>query len=323
MPESVPDARQGPVRGESPGRTPRVLARPRRRQDIGLRLLREALQRKLEQVYVKVGETVDTFFASVIGHGNFDVSASAAASSTGGTGSFVFAGDTACDAIKISNGQDDFTQGAVWSNGGITTSGKPNTAETVWVAVPSCNTKIGAPFVTTSGATITPTTVPQRTLTNASDWPYPLPTPPTSSSCTTGSVTINPAWVTTHPTHGVYCYTGTITLGMPSGTTVSGYEFVSLGTAGNTIKTGTAGGKYVGYGEDKLLFYAPNGGLAFTQGITVEGIILAPKGTVTMTGAGTTQTGFIEALNVVLTNSNTTFIGTGPGPSGGDVSLDE
>ena len=142
--------------------------------------------------------------------------------STGGTGRlFAYAGSTACNAITVTQGGDDFSHGVLWSNGGVTASGASNSALAVLVAKKPPTCAFPSQF-TPPG----PTAVPARA---AGDWPVPLPAPP--ATCTSGDAPkINASWLATHPP-GVYCWTGTVTIAAP-GATFNGYEFVSKADQG-------------------------------------------------------------------------------------------
>lgn len=259
-------------------------------------------------IRVTVSKPGPLFFASILGISPPTISASAVAKNTQTTtnGSFVYAGSTACNAITITHGGDDFSQAAIWSNGGVTASGARNTASQVLVGNSSC------PFpsqLTPPGATATP---PQT------GWPQPLPWTP--SPCSTTTITVDSSWLSSHPA-GIYCTTAKISI-TAGASTFNGYEFVSQSAASNAISVTQGGNTFIGYGTPRTIFYATLGGIAINNPITINGDLFAPFGLVTFTGGQSTESGFIEANAITLNNGPYTFVGTGPTPnSAGNISL--
>jgi hypothetical protein len=246
------------------------------------------------------------------------------------TGTYAYAASTSCTAITITSGGDNFRDGALWSNGGISASGANNTVKTYQLgATAHC---AGDPQLVDGGAqtsppytgpVVPPTYVPTRA---PGDWPVPLPV--VASVCaatggvTSGGATIDAAWMAAHPTPGVYCYTGLINVKVGWGTSQTypkGYGFVSTdNTQAQAIGSTSAPLTFEAASSTGLLFYAVKGGVKFTggAGFTLNGSIYAPLGTVEMTGGNNTQTGFVEANTIKLSNNGTKFLGTGPGQGG-------
>jgi RHS repeat-associated protein len=224
--------------------------------------------------------------------------------STGGTGRlFAYAAGTACNAITVSHGSDDFSHGVLWSNGGITASGASNSALAVLVAKKPPTCSFPSQF-TPPG----PTAVAPRA---AGDWPVPLPTPP--STCTSGDAPkINATWLTTHAP-GVYCWTGTITIAAP-GATFNGYEFVSNGSTQTGAITVLESAAFVGSAANANVgLYATAGGVTVNKAVTLSAQILAPRGTVVFNGAGNNvKSGFVEANALTINSGPSTFAGSGP-----------
>lgn len=259
-------------------------------------------------IKVTVSKRGPLFFASVLGIGSPNITASAVAKNTQTTtnGSFFYANNTACNAITITHGGDDFSQAVIWSNGGVTASGAPDTASQVLVGNSTC---AFPDQLTPPGATATST---------YSGWPQPLPSTP--SSCSATDITVDSSWQSSHPP-GVYCTTGRISI-TAGNSTFNGYEFVSQSTASNAISVTQTGDTFTGWGTPQTIFYATFGGIAINNPITINGDLFAPFGLVTFTGGTSPDTGFIESNTITLDNGPYTLIGTGPTPtSAGDVSL--
>ncbi len=276
------------------------------------------------EIQVTASKRGSVLFASILGISGPTITASAVAEVTQGTGGFIYAASTACNAISItSSGKISTT--TLWSNGGFTAAGQPVTVTgDVDVGNSSC------PFpsqLTPPGATrVGPYT----------GWPTPLPTVAQGnmpSSCPSASITITSAsWLSSNPP-GIYCTTGTISITNSGNITFNGYEFVSESTSSAAISVVTSGNTtFNGYcpascssgGTPQTLFYATAGGISFTNSGsgTFTGDAFAPNGQVSLTVSGGTDTGFIEASSVAITNSgNASVVGTGPTPSGGTVKL--
>ena len=274
------------------------------------------------EIQVTVSKRGSVLFASIFGISGPTITASAVAQSvqTQGTGGFIYAGSTACNAISIiSSGK--VTATSLWSNGGITATGQGITVTgQVDVGTSSC------PFpgtLTPPGAT---------SVSTYTGWPVPLPTSAQGnlpSSCSSASISITgPSWLSSNPP-GIYCTTGTISITNSGSMTFNGYEFVSESTSATAISVTTSGNTtFNGYcpsscsagGTPQTLFYATAGGVSFANSGsgTFTGDIFAPNGPVNLTVSGGTDVGFIEASTVALTSSgNTTVTGTGPTPTGG------
>ena len=64
----------------------------------------------------------------------------------------------------------------------------------------------------------------------------------------------------------------------------------------------------------KVGLYAPNGSIATPNPIQLNDAgVYAPTGTITFTGGGNVQTGFMESQFIVLNNGGQQFNGSGPG----------
>jgi len=135
-----------------------------------------------------------------------------------GTNAFAFAHSTSCTAITISNNEQNYNAGALWSNGGISTNGltggTKNYAKLYYLGNPACAV---SPFVVPNskpnfidcGATAPPCSWPGGTWVNytphasvaAGTWPIPLPnTPaicPTGTYGNGGNVTVS-TWIANH-----------------------------------------------------------------------------------------------------------------------------
>jgi Flp pilus assembly protein TadG len=108
-----------------------------------------------------------------------------------GTDAFAFAHSTSCSAIKISNNEQNYNVGALWSNGGINTNnltGGTKNYATKWfygssACAPTPNTQ---PNFVDCGATNPPCNYPPATWVNGTlhspvasgTWPIPLPNTP-------------------------------------------------------------------------------------------------------------------------------------------------
>jgi Flp pilus assembly protein TadG len=253
-------------------------------------------------VQVTVSKLGPLFFASVLGIGSPTITATAVAKNfqTTSDGSFFYAGSTACDAITITDGGDDFTKGQIWSNGGVNVSGATDTAGKIFVGNPSC------PFpsqLTPPGAT---------NVTARTTWPQPLPSTP--ASCSTSPINIDANWLSANPP-GVYCTTGSVSVGVGN-TTISGYEFVSESSQANAISVTQGGDTFIGYGNPSTIFYATQGGITVNNPTTMNGAMFAPYGPVVFNGGSEGETGFMEADTITLNNGSNSFTGTGPLPNG-------
>lgn len=276
------------------------------------------------EIQVTVSKRGSVTFASIFGISGPTITASAVAEATQGTGNFIYAASTACNAISItSSGKMSTT--TLWSNGGITATGQGITVSgEVDVANSSC------PFPS-------PLTPPGATRVGTyTGWPLPLPTAAQGnmpSSCPSASISITGAsWLSSNPP-GIYCTTGTISIINSGNITFNGYEFVSESTSSTAISVVTSGNTtFNGYcpascssgGTPQTVFYATAGGVSFVNSGsgTFTGDVFAPYGQVSSTVSGGTDTGLIEASSVSFTSSgNTTVTGTGPTPSGGTVKL--
>jgi hypothetical protein len=276
------------------------------------------------EIQVTVSKPGTVTFASIFGISGPTITASAVAEATQGTGTFIYAASTACNAISItSSGKMSTT--TLWSNGGITANGQGVTVTgQVDVANSSC------PFpsqLTPPGAT---------SVSTYSGWPVPLPTVAQGnmpSSCPSASISItSTSWLSSNPP-GIYCTTGTISIVNSGNMTFDGYEFVSESTSSTAISVVTSGNMtFNGYcpsscssgGTPQTLFYATAGGVSVTNSGsgTFTGDSFAPSGQVSFTVSGGNDTGLMEASSVSFTNSgNTSVTGTGPTPSGGAVKL--
>ncbi len=284
------------------------------------------------EIQVTLSKPGSLWFASFLGISAPTITASAVAENTPGTGSFVYAASTACNAISITNSGSLDVSTTVWSNGGITAvnSGTVTVTGQVDVGNSSCSFP----------SSLTP---PGPTdVSTYSGWPVPLPTVAQGnlpSSCSSASITITSAsWLSSNPP-GMYCTTGTITIVDSGSFSFDGYEFVSESTSSNAINVVNSGsGTFYGYcpgdpgdwsscpagGAPQTLFYATAGGISFDNsgGQSFMGDIFAPDGQVSLTMSGGTGTnGLIEASTMTFTNSGSTSVtGTGPTSSGG-VSL--
>lgn len=259
-------------------------------------------------IQVSVSKQGTSFFSGVLGISPPTITATAVARNpqTTTNGTFFYAGSTACNALTITHGGDNFTQGSIWSNGGVSASGATDTANHVFVGNSSCSFPAQ---LTPPGATSQPT---------HTGWPQPLPTTP--SSCSSGPITVSASWLSSHPA-GIYCATGNISIGVGN-TTISGYEFVSEALGNNAISVTQGGDTFIGTGSPSTIFYATAGGIAVNNPTTINGDLFAPNGLVVFNGGTIAETGFIEASTITLNNGPVTFVGTGPLPnSTGDIAL--
>jgi hypothetical protein len=284
------------------------------------------------EIQVTLSKRGSLWFGSFLGLSAPTITASAVAEATPGTGSFIYAGDTACSAISITNSGTLDVSTTVWSNGGITVtnSGTIDVTGNVDVGESSCSFP---------GSLTPPGATDVATYTG---WPEPLPTTAQGnlpSSCSTASISITgSSWLSSNPP-GMYCTTGTVTIVDSGSFSFDGYEFVSESTSSQAISVINSGsGTFYGYcpgdtgdwsscpagGAPQTLFYATAGGISFDNsgGQSFMGDVFAPDGQVSLTMSGGTGTnGFIEASTMTFTNSGTTTVtGTGPTTSGG-VSL--
>lgn len=276
------------------------------------------------EIQVTVSKPGTVTFASIFGISGPTITASAVAEATQGTGGFIYAASTACNAISIvDSGKVSST--TLWSNGGISAVGQGiSVTGQVDVANSSC------PFpsqLTPPGAT---------SVSTYTGWPTPLPTSAQGnlpSSCPSASISItSSSWLSSNPP-GMYCTTGTISIVNSGNMTFSGYEFVSESTSSSAISVVTSGNTtFTGYcpsscssgGTPQTLFYATAGGISVVNSGsgTFTGDAFAPYGQASFTVSGGTDTGFLEASSVSITNSgNTSLTGTGPTPSGGTEKL--
>jgi Flp pilus assembly protein TadG len=272
------------------------------------------------EIQVTVSKRATVSFASIVGVSAPTITATAVASTAQGTGSFVYAASTACNAISITSSGNMSTT-TLWSNGGITATGRPVTVTgDVDVGNSAC------PFpsqLTPPGATSVGT---------YTGWPTPLPTtaqgnlPSTCSSSTL--IIFGSSWLSSNPP-GIYCTTGSIFIINSGPMNFSGYEFVSENTSSDAIYVSNSGTMTLtGYcppscssgGTPQTLFDATAGGIYVANSGTLAftGDVFAPSGQVSMAVSGSTDTGFIEASTVTFTNSgSTSCAGTGPTLSGG------
>jgi Flp pilus assembly protein TadG len=276
------------------------------------------------EIQVTVSKPGSVTFASIFGISGPTITASAVAEATQGTGTFIYAASTACNAISITDSGKISTT-TLWSNGGVTAVGQGITVTgQVDVGNSSC------PFpsqLTPPGATSVGT---------YTGWPVPLPTAAQGnmpSSCPSASISItSSSWLSSNPP-GIYCTTGTISIVNSGNMTFDGYEFVSESTSSTAISVVTSGNMtFNGYcpascssgSTPQTLFYATAGGISVTNSGsgTFTGDSFAPSGQVSFTVSGGNDTGLIEASSVSFTNSGSTSVtGTGPTPSGGAVKL--
>lgn len=276
------------------------------------------------EVQVTVSKVGTVTFAGILGITGPTITASAVAESTRGTGSFIYASSTACNAISItSSGQ--FSGTSLWSNGGVTAVGNNiHVSGQVDVGNSSC------PFpsaLTPPGAT---------DVSTYTGWPTALPTTAQGnmpSSCSRASISItSSSWLSSNPP-GMYCTTGTISISNSGQMNFNGYEFISESTSPYAIYVATSGGiTFTGYcpsscssgGTPQTLFYATAGGVyvANSGSGTFTGDVFAPSGQVSMVVSGGNDTGFVEASTISFTTSgDSTVTGTGPTPSGGTEKL--
>ena len=285
------------------------------------------------EIQVTLSKHGPLWFGSFLGVSAPTITASAVAESTPSTGSFIYAGNTGCSAISITNSGTLDVSTTVWSNGGITAVNSGTIDITGQVDVGNSSCAFPTSTLTPPGATDVAT---------YTGWPEPLPTTAQGnlpSSCSTASLSIvGSSWLSSNPP-GMYCTTGTITIVDSGSYSFDGYEFVSESTSSPAISVINSGtGAFYGYcpgntsdwsscpagGAPQTLFYATAGGISFDNsgGQSFQGDIFAPDGQVSLTMSGGTGTnGFIEASTMTFTNSGTTTVtGTGPTTSGG-VSL--
>lgn len=276
------------------------------------------------EVQVTVSKQGTVTFGGILGVTGPTITASAVAESTQGTGNFIYAASTACNAISIVT-SGNMSATSLWSNGGITAVGQGvNVTGTVDVGNSSC------PFpsqLTPPGATDVAT---------YTGWPTALPTTAQGnmpSSCSSANISItSSSWLSSNPP-GMYCTTGTISIINSGNINFNGYEFISestssaaisVVTSGNTTLTGYCPSSCSSGGTPQTLFYATAGGVSWTNSGsgTFTGDVFAPNGQVSLTVSGNSDTGFVEASTVAITNSgNTSVTGTGPTPTGGAVKL--
>jgi Flp pilus assembly protein TadG len=272
------------------------------------------------EIQVTVSKPGSTWFVGIFGISAPTITATAVAEVAQGTGNFIYAASTACNAISIAT-SGNLSTTTLWSNGGITATGKGVTVTgSVDVANSSC------PFpsqLTPPGAT---------SVSTSTGWPVALPTTAQGnlpSTCSSASIVItSSSWLSSNPP-GMYCTTGTVAILNSGNMTFGGYEFVSENSSPYAIYVATSGQiTFTGYcpsscssgGTPQSLFYATAGGVYFANsgGGSLTGYIFAPNGQVSMDVSGNNDTGFIEASTVSFTNSGTTSTtGTGPTPTGG------
>ena len=139
--------------------------------------------------------------------------------STGGTGRlFAYAGSTACNAITVTQGGDDFSHGVLWSNGGVTASGASNSALAVLVAKKPPTCAFPSPFTPPGPTAVAPRS--RRLAGAAADAAVDVHERRRAQ---------DQRDLARDARTGVYCWTGTITIAAP-GATFNGYEFVSKGS---------------------------------------------------------------------------------------------
>ena len=281
------------------------------------------------EIKVTVSEPGSLWFGSVIGVSAPTITASAVAENTPGTGGFIYAGSTACNAIGIVNSGSLDVSTTIWSNGGVTAVSSGNVTVTGQVDVG--NSSCSFP------SSLTP---PGRTAVSTyTGWPVALPSAAQGnlpSSCSSASISIvGSSWLSSNPP-GMYCTTGTITIVDSGSVSFDGYEFVSESGSSQAINVVNSGsGTFYGYcpgdpadwsscpagGAPQTLFYATAGGISFVNsgGQSFTGDVFAPCGQLSLTMSGGTGTnGFLEASTMTFTNSGyTTVTGTGPASSGG------
>jgi Flp pilus assembly protein TadG len=272
------------------------------------------------QIQVTVSKPGSTWFVSIFGITAPTITATAVAEPTEGTGGFVYAASTACNAISIATSGNISTT-TLWSNGGLTAIGQ---GVTVTGAVDVGNSSCPFPSqLTPPGATSVGT---------YTGWPVALPTAAQGnlpSSCPSANITIfSSSWLSSNPP-GMYCTTGTISILNSGNMTFNGYEFVSESTSPYAIYVATSGSiTFDGYcpsscssgSTPQSLFYATAGGVYFANSGSgsFTGYIFAPNGQVNLTVSGNNDTGFIEASTVAFsTSGSASCTGTGPTPSGG------
>jgi hypothetical protein len=197
------------------------------------------------KVEVRLRSSVNGFFAAAaLGRSLFNVEARSVANATGslhkycldangnpdptldpnanppcfkagnpGTNAFAFAHSTACNAIQLSNNEENYNDGALWSNGGISTNnltgGTKNYTKRYFFGNTTCGvTPNSQPNFIDCGASNPPCSWPGGTWVNvtyhtavpAGTWPLALPSVP--GICPNGTyvpaTNINSTWLSTH-----------------------------------------------------------------------------------------------------------------------------
>jgi Flp pilus assembly protein TadG len=262
------------------------------------------------QIKVRVTQNFQTMFGGLFGISTVPISASAAATKNPQrVPSALFANDTVCSGYGITLESNNATiQGAVHSNGHIDGQGNGNAAGVVTYGGPN---NCSATNMTGGGNSYTSLTRDPTT------WPWPKDfsgaNTPACTQNTTGNLTIS-----TNPTSGVICATGTITI---SGSNLSGnVTFIAP-----TVVLGGTNNHFSPYpGANGLFIYQTGSTGMVIGGSNVSGgTIFAPNADVQISGSNFTATGFIEAKSIRVTAGNFTLIGDGPLVAGSSGALSE
>ena len=204
-------------------------------------------------------------------------------------GSFFYAGSTSCNAITVTHGGDNFTSGTLWSNGGITASGAAEHGQQglCW----QLQLRLPDPA-------------------HAAGWDdhhhageLAPGVPTTPSTCSTGNVNVNAAWLTANPARGLLHDRQHHHRSRQLH--VQRLRVRQRGPGQQRHQRDPDGDTFTGVGTPSTIFYATQGGIAINNPITVNGDLFAPSGLVTFTGGTTTETGFIEASTITLNNGPT------------------
>jgi hypothetical protein len=168
--------------------------------------------------------------------------------------------------------------------------------------------------------TVVVTAVPSPTTFSYANTGATVTTTPSGGTATVGTLSVDSAWHSAHPTGGIYCVpqgqgsvTATIT---ENNGNFNGYTFfapsISVSSNGQTFTNAPPPA-----GQRPTVFDAYSGDFTMNgQSNTITGDIYAPFGNVSLSGGGVTTanggSGFMESLKLLVSGNFATFNGTGP-----------
>jgi hypothetical protein len=163
-----------------------------------------------------------------------------------------------------------------------------------------------------------PQKVPALSIPPDSNWPVPFPTINVPADCktsTTGALSVDNTWYadpTKNKGPGIYCATGTISIGT-TGATYNGYTFYTTSNITVPQKDNIFTGSVIN-GCKVVLYALASGNAAVHIGQPNEwhGDIYTPNGETEFTGGGKPFEGYIQAQTIQMTGGGSQYTGTGP-----------